>query len=438
MKIKSVRFNDAEQIFDLNVKLNQRKHDPRLDIWLVNPEQVIRAGEKTKFVVTSDYKLDANTSLLAVMHSQSKIYENKSVLVYSNFYERVEDGIIVAELEMVIPPVTTTTNDLYLTVLGSCNEPVASLFSSEEDKKNRLVFFGRMKIGAIDKYGPVKLEKTGIWENPENLSTQVAFEISGNLERVVNILGTLETYKFEYTRVSSRYPLSLITILSMGNKLYDTNKFFAPEIDKIPNGFVDFPLSCIHNGTITVTKVFDRISQAGNYSLKAMVIKSSGEVSHTNEIRFSIQPIPIRLSFGLLPYSIILGETIDVEAVVTNNIGVPYEGTFSLQFLTINDNGTIESISTEQTKVVQVKDNGMENILFEVTPRKIGEIRLAIKSLELNKTMVTTEDSVLVLPFGRMFKSVSKSVQIAVQSNEAITSKHYQDHLMDANSTQEK
>jgi len=66
--------------------------------------------------------------------------------------------------------------------------------------------------------------------------------------------------------------------------------------------------------------------QAGDYSLSAIVVLSSGEVSYPNEIRFTIPPAPIKLSFEFLPYSVLLGETFEVEILVQNEAGVPYEG----------------------------------------------------------------------------------------------------------------
>jgi len=177
--------------------------------------------------------------------------------------------------------------------------------------------------------------------------------------------------------------------------------------DVYEQGFLNFPVSPIFkdNGRVSVTKMFDRLTQAGNYSLSVKVVMSSGEVSYTNNLRFTIPRQPITLSFGFLPYSVFLGETFEVEADVKNNAGVFCKGNISLEWYTTNSKEKFDTVN--QTKLIEIEKYTKKSFLFKVTPTQVGDMQFVLKSREFLRVVV--KGSTKVLPYGIVKTFVSKS-----------------------------
>jgi len=253
------------------------------------------------------------------------------------------------------------------------------------------------------------------------LSTRLTFGVSGSLlGSVESILGTLQLVSKGY-HVSQRNQFNLI---SNAANLFPPEFTPVTSVSKRTVGFVDFPVQTEvknKNGSLSVIyKMFDWIIQAENYSLSAMVVMSSGEVSYTNEIMFTIPPAPIKISLEFLPYSVLLGESFEVEAVVENNNDVPYEGSISLEWFTVSNNGTFDT--ERDAKVADVQGQSKKSFLFKVTPKEVGEMKFTLKSDEFHR--MVTKGEVLVLPYGSV-KTLSKSFILKSGKNESEISKNY-------------
>jgi len=150
---------------------------------------------------------------------------------------------------------------------------------------------------------------------------------------------------------------------------------------------------------------FDHFKEFGKFTISYMIINSDGEISHTNVVSVDIPRVYLGLQFECIPYSVLLGQTMEVQVTLKNTLDSSYDGNITFEWFTHNVTLNMEKLSSH----VKIGPNSVKNILFKVTSTQIGELHFRVMSEEYERVLQTS--STKVIPYGTI-RTLSKSFLI--------------------------
>jgi len=149
------------------------------------------------------------------------------------------------------------------------------------------------------------------------------------------------------------------------------------------------------------TVAIEKSEEVHHYSLSALIFNNNSRKLHfTNEIFVSVPSAP-SLQFIFTPFSIILGETVDLQLILLNpknenNAIMNFEGNLTLEYFSANYPSTI----LKETKTINSSQNyPFTKVVFKVTPTAPGEY---ILRAYLNERSCLTSKSLIVLHSGKI------------------------------------